>query len=196
MNHIHGVLPENYLKQNTKNKKLQTIMMVISMICLMLSVLMAKAFATESEGKAPDAKKIWDKTCFTCHGDSDHIARNFLTVVDGKLQGPIHKETFITFLGNHYLSKTKADAVYAMLLSQATSKSRFEQECSSCHQNKAELVYKNLVLNNGILYSRKTGKPTYGFMETHEELKKEDVRFFMKELTLTGYEIYVPVENK
>jgi len=75
-----------------------------------------KASATEVKPKAIDAKKIWNKSCFTCHGDSGDMARNFLKVVDGNLEGPLHKSTFRMFMTNHYLSKTQADAVYTMLL--------------------------------------------------------------------------------
>jgi len=101
---------------------------------------MPKVSATETPLTSADANKIWKKSCFTCHGDSEDMARNFLKVVDGKLQGPLHKETFQMFLTNHYLSKTKADAIYSLLLTQAKDKSRFEKECSECHQTAPDLV--------------------------------------------------------
>ncbi|MEH6457795.1 MAG: hypothetical protein V7749_15810 [Cocleimonas sp.] len=195
MNHNLEALPDYFLKLSFKFRQFKIVLALILMTLLVTIVFAPKASAKELQRTAPDAQKLWNKTCFTCHGDSADIARNFLTVVDGKLQGPMHKDTFRTFLTNHYLSKIKADAIYSMLLTQANTKTRFEQECSSCHQKAAEFVYKTLFLRNGILYSKKLETPTYDFLETHRDLNKKDVKFFMKKLTLIGYEIYVPLKN-
>ena len=199
MNNTHKVLPYYFLKLSSKSKQLQCLFTLISMIFLISIAFTTKVSATEPSATktqltSADAQKLWNKSCFTCHGDSDDIARNFLKVVDGELQGPMHKKTFRTFLTNHYLSKIKANAIYSMLLTQATTKSRFEQECSSCHKKEADLVREKLALHNGILYSRKLKTPVYGFLETHRELNKDDVKFFLKKLTFTGYKIYLPVK--
>jgi len=195
MNETHDALPDCFLKLSSKCKQLQVVFALILMVLLTSIVFITKASATEIQLTSADAQKLWNKSCFTCHGDSSDIARNFLKVVDGKLQGPIHKGTFRTFLTNHYLSKIKADAIYSMLLTQATTKTRFEQKCSSCHQKVREFVYRTLVLRNGVLYSKKLETPTFGFLKTHRDLNEGDIYFFMKQLTLIGYEIYVPLKN-
>jgi len=197
MNDTHEVLPCYLLKWSSKSKQYQSVFILISMIFLISIAFTTKASATEPSAtqlSSADAQKLWNKSCYTCHGDSGDIARNFLKVVDGELQGPMHKDNLRTFLTNHYLSKVKADAIYSMLLTQATAKSRFEQECGSCHQKPADLVRDKLALHNGILYSRKLKTPVYGFLETHRDLNKDDVKFFMKKLTFIGYEIYRPVK--
>jgi len=178
MNHIPQALPSIFY----------TLLLIFSIASSI------KVSATETPLTPDDAKKIWTKTCFTCHGDSGDMARNFLTVVDGKLQGPLHKDTFRMFLTNHYLSKTKADAVYSLLLTQAQTKSRYEKECSSCHQKASDLVRDKLALHNGVLYNRESKKVTYHFLQTHRELSKEDVKFYMRKLTFIGYEIYQPIK--
>lgn len=202
MNDMYQILPYYFLKFFSKIKRFQSMFTLISMIFFTSIVFTAKVSATEPSAieksttetqlTPTDAQKLWDRSCFTCHGDSGDIARNFLTVVDGKLQGPMHQETFRIFLTNHYLSEIKADAIYSMLLTQATTKTRFEQECGNCHQKETDFVRKKLALHNGVLYSRKLKTPVYGFLETHRDLKKNEVKFFMKKLTLTGYEIYIP----
>ena len=192
MNHTHETLPYCFLKLSSKCKHFQSVFTLTLMILLMSFVLMTNAAATELRPKAPGAQKIWNKTCFTCHGDSSDIARNYLKVVDGELQGPMHKETFRNFLTNHYLSKTKADAIYSMLLTQANTKTRFEIECSSCHKSAKEFVYYNLEINRGVLFSKKSGDSTYSFLETHRDLTKNDIQFFMRQLTTIGYEIFLP----
>ena len=194
MNCIHQDLPSFSLKQSSKRRLFQTAFILLLFVLFILIFLSTKASATELQVKDIDAQKLWDKSCFTCHGDSGDIARNFLKVVDGELQGPMHKETFRTFLTNHYLSKIKADAVYSMLLTQANAKSRFEEECGSCHQKVHDLVREKLNLNDGMLYSKKLETPTYSFLGPHRNLDEEGIRFFIKELTFIGYEIYQPVK--
>jgi len=177
MSHISHLLPAYFLK-----------------LLLLIIISQLSTVAIAAPLNSSDAKKIWDKSCFTCHGDSGDMARNFLKVVDGELQGPLHKDTFRKFLTNHYLSKTKAEAVYALLLEQANAKSRFEQECGSCHQKASDLVRDKLVLRNGVLYNKSSKEVTYAFLQTHRELSKEDVKFFMLKLTFLGYEIYSPIK--
>lgn len=178
MSHIYQALPGYFLRLS-----------FILSFTLVFNVSATDKVLTEA-----DAKKIWTKTCFTCHGDSEDMARNFLKVVDGNLEGPLHKKTFRVFLTNHFLSKPKADAVYALLYQQATAKSRFEKECSSCHQKATDLVRDKLALHKGVLYNRESKKVTYNFLETHRDLTKEDVKFFMRKLTFIGYEIYQPIK--
>ncbi len=178
MNSIPPVLPVCFLK----------LILIISI------AFVTNVSATDTPLTSTDAKKIWEKSCFTCHGDSGDMARNFLKVVDGELQGPLHKDTFRMFLTNHYLSKPKAEAIYAMLLTQANAKSRFEKECSSCHQKATDLVRDKLVLHNGVLYNKNSKQVTYNFLQTHRNLKQEDVKFFMRKLTFLGYEIYQPIK--
>lgn len=175
MNHIH-----------------QTLAVCLKLILIM--TLTTQVSATETPLTTADAKKIWKKTCFTCHGDSSDMAHNFLKIVDGELQGPLHKDTFRLFLTNHFLSKTKAEAIYALLLTQANEKTRFEQECSSCHQTAVDLVRDKLVLHNGVLYNKESKTPTYTFLETHKDLNAEDVKYFMRKLTFIGYEVYQPIK--
>ena len=77
---------------------------------------------------------------------------------------------------------------------QATAKSRFELECGSCHQTASDLVREKLGLYQGILYNKSSKQPTYTFLESHRDLNKEDVKFFMRKLTFIGYEIYQPIK--
>lgn len=179
---------------NAHSKHPPSLPVLISFMLLISLFFTTNVSATETPLTKVDADKIWGKSCFTCHGDSGDIARNFLKVVDGELQGPMHKETMRTFLSNHYLSKVKADAVYSMLLAKAKAKSRFEKDCGECHQSMSKLIYEKLALDNGVIYSKKSKIPIYNFLEKHRNLNKEDITYFAKKLTFRGYEIFVPVK--
>jgi len=139
-----------------------------------------------------DLHWLWDDRCADCHGHAGDFARRFLSVSEGRLQGWHHVNDLRRFLHNHYLSANEVDAVYAMLLAQAASQARFRQECAHCHDSAAGLVRTSLELRDGILISRRSGRPVRGFLEHHRGLKSDDVDFFVKLLTRVSNEIYRP----
>lgn len=168
----------------------------ITCVCLTLlvSLITLKAHAADTTAPKINANKIWKNACFACHGESGDMARNRLIVKDGKLQGPLHKDRLRAFMTNHYLSESKAEAVYAMLLKKATTKSRFEQQCSRCHQSVMELVREKMLLHNGTLYQRESQTPVYVFLQTHQNLTEKDIRFFARQLTFIGYDVFQAVK--
>jgi mono/diheme cytochrome c family protein len=148
--------------------------------------------ATEKKPTGPDLHKFWDRNCSECHSHSGDFARTFLKVVDGKLQGPLHKESFQLFLHNHYLVKNQESAIYDMLLAETETPPRFKDECSSCHNRAAEFVRTSLVLKDGELHSKKDDSKTGDFLQSHQDLKSDDVAFFMTLLTRVANEVYRP----
>ncbi|WP_299873078.1 hypothetical protein [uncultured Cocleimonas sp.] len=148
--------------------------------------------ASEKKPFRPDLHKFWDKNCSECHGHSADFARKFLKVVDGKLQGPLHKDSFHLFLHNHYLVKNQQDAIYDMLLAETETLPRFRDECSSCHKRAAEFVRESLVLKDGELYNREDDSETGDFLQSHQDLKAEDIEFYMTLLTRVANEVYRP----
>ena len=136
--------------------------------------------------------KFWDKNCSECHGHSADFSRTFLKVVDGKLQGPLHKDSFRLFLHNHYLVKNQQDAIYDMLLAENSTEPRYKEECSTCHKKAAEFVRESFSLRDGELYSNKLDSPVSEYLESHRGLKAEDIEFFNTLLTRVAREVYRP----
>ena len=101
MNHANKTVYDHFLKLSFNVKQFQIVFKLILMTLLVSIALMQKASATELKSSVADGQKIWEKKCFTCHGDSADIARNYLKVVDGNLQGPIHKDTFSIVVSGH-----------------------------------------------------------------------------------------------
>ncbi len=165
-----------------------------SLLALILLSLMFShtVFATDKKPYKPDLHKFWDKHCSECHGHSAEFSRTFLKVVDGELQGPLHKDSFRLFLNNHYLVKNQQDAIYDMLLAENTTEPRYKNECSSCHKKAAEFVRESLSLRDGELYSIKLDSQVSEYLESHRDLKAEDIEFFMTLLTRVADEVYRP----
>ena len=148
--------------------------------------------ATTAQATGVDLHRMWDDRCIECHGHAGDFARTWLSVADKKLQGRHHIHDLRQFLINHYLAEGEVDAVYDMLLAQATNPPRFRDECSRCHHSAAEFVRNSLKLHNGVLYDRTSGIPIRSLLNGHQKLTSDDAEFFSSLLTRVAREIYRP----
>lgn len=139
-----------------------------------------------------DLHWLWHDRCAACHGHSSDFARKFLGVSGGELQGRHHVHDLRRFLHTHYLAGHEVDAVYTMLLAQASTQPRFKNECSSCHDTAAAFVRHSLELRDGVLFSRNTRRPVRRFLEHHRELNQDDIEFFIDALTRVVHEVHRP----
>ena len=136
-----------------------------------------------------DLHWLWDDRCAECHGHSSDFSRQFLQVSDGQLQGPHHTQNLKIFLRNHYAPADKVEAIYDMLLAQVTTAPRFKAECSSCHDSASQFIRDSIIIQNGELISRESGKSVREFMQTHRKLKQDDIEFFISLLNRIAGEI-------
>lgn len=168
-----------YLPSRTSN--------LIGRVLLMLLLL-----GSEVGAAGLDLHWLWDNRCAECHGHSGEFARRFLQVDGSQLQGRHHVRDLRLFLGNHYLLTSETDAVYEMLLAQASTRPRFKQECGKCHGGAAAFVRQSMEFQSGILMSRKLKQPIPAFMETHRALQPDDIEFFVSLLQRVANEVYRP----
>lgn len=138
-----------------------------------------------------DLHRMWDDRCAGCHGHAGDFARK-LTVSGGELQGRHHVHDLRLFLRNHYPADSEVDAVYDMLLAQASSAARFRAECSSCHGTAAEFVRDTLALRDGELLGRESGRPVHLFLGAHRQLGAADASFFAQLLKRVAGEVFRP----
>lgn len=138
-----------------------------------------------------DLHRMWDDRCAGCHGHAGAFARK-LTVSGGELQGRHHVHDLRLFLRNHYPADSEVDAVYDMLLAQASNEARFSKECSDCHGTAAEFVRTALALRDGELHGRESGRAVRQFLEEHRQLGADDVAFFAQLLERIAGEIFRP----
>ncbi|PWC37698.1 hypothetical protein [Azospirillum sp. TSO35-2] len=143
-------------------------------------------------GTATDLHWFWEQTCGDCHDHAASWARQFLTVKDGRLQGRHHTDDLLVFLGNHHLPPDLVQPMYDMLLAQASTEPRFKERCGRCHETAAELARESLVVRNGVLQGRESGRPVAQFLPRHAKLglTPEDVAFFTDLLTRVEGEVH------
>ena len=132
----------------------------------------------------------WHDSCAACHGYAGDFARKFLSVSGGELQGVHHVNNLRLFLHNHYLADNEVDAIYNMMLAQATNQARFKNECASCHGTAADFVRSSLELRDGVLYSHDSARSVSSFLEHHRGLTSDDVEFYVNLLTRIAHEVF------
>lgn len=171
------------------NKRVFGMRASVSINLVILTVLF---LPIEANSTGIDLHWLWDNSCAECHGHSGNFSRKFLTISNGQLQGVHHVNNLRLFLHNHYLMVSEVDGIYEMLLAQASTSTRFKNECSRCHGNTAQFVRDSMIFQNKELMSLKFGDPVHRFMEHHRRLKIDDIEFFMNLLTRVANEVYRP----
>jgi len=129
---------------------------------------------------ARDAYATWDDRCEECHGDADEFSRRFLWAIDGQLQGQHHVDNLRLFMGNHYIPEHQIEAIYDMLLAQASTLARFTDECSRCHDSAEAFVHKSIATRVSGMVGVESGIPVSEYLQTHQDLSKADVEFFTR----------------
>ena len=127
-----------------------------------------------------DLHRSWDDRCAECHGHAGEFARKHLRVRDGILEGYHEQRDLRQFMHNHYAAGADVEAIYDMLLAQASTEARFKSECGGCHAKASDLVRTNVVRSDGMLSGRSSGKPLTMFLQGHGGLREDDVPFFVQ----------------
>ncbi len=140
--------------------------------------LMSALFALLASATAAaerDLHAYWDDRCKECHGDAGAFARKTLHVRQGRLVGAHHGADLERFLQNHYLADDLVAPVMQMLQAQATTSPVFKEKCSECHGAASEFARKALVMKDGTLTSRTSGRPVRDYLRRHGGLAPEQV---------------------
>ncbi|MBE9553969.1 MAG: hypothetical protein IMF05_10945 [Proteobacteria bacterium] len=145
-----------------------------------LSVLVALAPWT---AMAQDAKwpGLYFEQCGNCHGSADALLEERAILKSGVLLGRSSNRDIRTFLGSHFgqRSSEDVDIVYREILRVARGGGRFKQQCAICHVSAEELARKSLILRDGELYGRYSGRRIADYLTGHGRLAtQEDAVFF------------------
>ncbi|MBK1838683.1 hypothetical protein JHL17_14785 [Azospirillum sp. YIM B02556] len=154
--------------------------------------LIAPALLLAGPGGSTDLHRFWEQTCGDCHRHAGDFARRYLTVRDGRLEGGHHKDDLLVFMGHHYLPQDLVQPMYEMLLAQATTSPRFKERCGRCHESAADLARETLVIRDGMLLGRESGRAVAEFLPRHAKLglTAEETAFFVDLLTRVEREVH------
>jgi cytochrome c5 len=133
------------------------------------------ALLSPAAGAATDLHDYWDSRCRECHGDSAAFARSTLRVEGGRLLGRHHTEGLATFLRQHYLSDDLLVPVMQMLQAQVTTSPVFKEKCAGCHGTAADFARESLVMRDGVLVGRVSGRAVRDDLQRHGKLAPSQV---------------------
>lgn len=157
------------------------------------ALLLGAALATAGMGlphpaAAADLHRLFEDRCAACHGDAGPFAQEFLA------DRGLTAERLGRFVLRHGggVPPDQAPALAAMLLAQAETPPLFQQHCRICHGKAADFTRDRLILRDGVLVNRYSGRPVAPFLRTHAELSSTDQTFFLDLLTRIEGEVHGP----
>lgn len=141
--------------------------------------------AISGGARADDYPGLYFDRCGRCHGTAEALFDRKAALRDGKVVGRRSGRDLRVFLGSHFARRDKAevDAIYAELLRFARDGGRFKQQCAICHVSAESLARESLVLRDGELFGRYSGRRITDFLLGHGRLATPaDAAFFDKVL--------------
>lgn len=123
---------------------------------------------------------LFRERCGACHEGAGVLAKQSLVVVDGVLFGKDSGRDIRDFLPGHFgrLTEPQLGAVYSALLRVVRDGGRFEARCAICHREATALAREKLILVDGQLRGRYTGRDIGAFLTGHGTRNPEEAAFF------------------
>lgn len=159
-------------------------------------VLLVLAPLAPAASSGADLHDYWDQRCKGCHGHSGEFARRFLRVKNGQLFGVHHQADLEVFLRNHYLTDELVAPVSEMLTAQVATPPLFGEKCSRCHGTAAEFARNSLVVTNGVLVGKSSGRNVADYLATHGGLGSTEVRAMVDTLKRVRNEVSDPNRSR
>lgn len=131
-----------------------------------------------------DMHTFFETRCLACHGHSGPFARDRLSVSDGQVVGS-RGQPLAGFLQRHKggMSESEANLLLQMFRAQIESGALFEQRCKTCHDTARTFVRLKLVLRDGVLTGRYSGRAVAPFLPGHARLTDAEAAEMTEALT-------------
>ncbi len=144
------------------------------------------AVAAPSAAQAPDFHQIFEARCAACHGHAGDFARARLSVgEDGTVRGAETGRPVAGFMQSHAGGLTDAEiALFTETFRrQIGSDAFFRERCSGCHGRAYDFARLRLILRDGRLEGRYSGRDTAAFLPGHARLTGAEAARVLDALT-------------
>jgi mono/diheme cytochrome c family protein len=151
-------------------------------VALFIAMFLSTSAGHAQTGEWPG---LYFERCGKCHGNADAILDKHIEPGDGKLFSRRSRQDLRIVLGNHFtpLDRSEVEAIYMEVLRVAQGSGRFKQQCAICHISAEQLAREYLVLRDGELFGRYSGRSIERFLTGHGRLEtRDDVAFFVEVL--------------
>ncbi len=127
-----------------------------------------------------DARGLFQARCGKCHERAGPLVRETLRIEDSRLVRRGAGADLAAFLKRHPrgLSAAEQAAIYDALLAIAQYRGRFQESCAICHGTARELARDYLVLRDGALIGRYSGRDMAEYLPGHARMDAVDAAFF------------------
>ena len=129
-----------------------------------------------SGAAAADFHQIFETRCAGCHGHAGAFARDRLTEAEGTLRSLRTGREIAPFLARHLggLSQDEIALFIDVFRNQLLSGGFFQERCDICHDRAYELARLRLVLRDGRLFGRYSGRDMAAFLPGHARMTAEE----------------------
>ncbi len=133
----------------------------------LLALPLAQAMAGKEAGIDPH--QLFEERCTRCHGHAADFARGHLQLVGTTVAGTKVRGDFSAFLKRHQggVSASQAAVLIDAFRRQLLGGGLFQERCSVCHQRAYELARLHLILVDGNLMGRYSGRDMAEFLPIH-----------------------------
>ena len=117
----------------------------------------------------PDPHEVFESRCTACHGHAGAFVRENLTLADGVLQGLANGRAVAPFLAHHRggAAPDEVAVLVDMFQRQLAWGSLFETRCRDCHRSARGLALQKLIVRDGVLRGRYSGRDIAVFLKHH-----------------------------
>ncbi|MCL5778385.1 hypothetical protein M1105_15500 [Limibaculum sp. FT325] len=143
--------------------------------CLGLAMQAGAQTGAAPQDAEPDFHAIWEARCLSCHGHAGAFARERLTLEAGEVRGRGGRD-LRPFLARHGggLPPDQVELFLDVLARQLASGGFYERECRICHDSARELARLRLVLRDGRLMGRYSGREIATFLVGHGRMSEAE----------------------
>ena len=138
---------------------------------LLIAAAFAGALAAQSHAQpvAIDPHRLFEERCTRCHGHAGEFARAHLQLAGTSVAGTKVRSNLSAFLKRHQGGVTAAEAAALIdaFRRQIQGGGLFQERCGACHKRAYELARLHLILNDGNLMGRYSGRDMAEFLPVH-----------------------------
>lgn len=144
----------------------------------------AQTGAAAQDGAGPDFHAIWEGRCLACHGHAGPFVRERLTFDHDAILGREGREIG-PFLERHGggLPPDQIALFLRVFARQLASGGFYARECRICHDSARDLARLRLVLRDGRLMGRYSGREIAPFLATHARMTPPEAEAMTEALT-------------
>lgn len=146
-------------------------------------VLLAAALAHGAPGA--DFHRIFEERCASCHGHAGEFVRGALTERDGTLESLRTGRPVSEILTSHAggLEPDKVALFVEVFTAQLRSGGFYRERCDICHGRAREFARLRLIVREGRLTGRYSGRDIEAFLPGHARMTAEEARRMLEALT-------------